>query len=295
MQFISSDIGEEGAAHEVFPTSDGNIRIKTYQSRYDWELLHHYVPFPDWKWIWAEEASGSSDSKSLFQPVKVGDGNVIALKNLYTNKFCRRDPEEQGQNKFLDCLQSDATSITERAKLVVEEAVLNRTLSITYRLEDARMYDVVPVTMVTVKHINHDTDPITKHVTLEYKNSTTTTWDASLSWTVGIKVTIEVDAIPLVEKGSVELSAEFGGSYEWGETKTDEQTLTESDDYVVKGKHKLIVRKLATKGHCDVPYSYTQTYTLYDGSVIGPITKYDGVYKGVNCFDFYTDSYQEPL
>ena len=54
------------------------------------------------------------------------------------------------------------------------------------------------------------------------------------------------------------------------------------------------VSLLATKGHCDVPYSYTQRDTLMNGD---QVTNYydDGIYTAVNCYNFKYETKQEPL
>lgn len=278
---------------EVESFADGYVRIKGFKHSDGlyWGTIRWFNSLA------MNGTVGSGTSLDLntawFLPVKVED-NVIALKHFSAHKFCRRDVTFCIVGEEPEEFIANASSITEDTKLEMHEAVIKRTISMTFRLDDARVYNLTPVALDRFTHDNHDDHEISKTVTLTYRNDVTTNWEASNTWTVGVSVSIEVEAIPFISSVSVEMSASFGGSYTWGEAKTQGHDISESDVYTVRGKHRLTVSKLATRGHCDVPYSYVQTDYLQNGQIITS-EKADGVFRGVNCFDIHTKSDQTPL
>lgn len=287
--FKSSDIGEDGVAHQIFPENDGRVSIRAYGKEVGtWEAIP--IRFEDYYLIQTalgSETAGDGTGMSLFQPIMAGDSVIFLKISTTPPAYCARAADN-------DLLFAYFPTYTEREKLTVVEPVMKRTISLTFRLEDARVYDMTPVTLDTFEHDNKDTAKMTKTVTLHYKKEVTTSWETGNTWNVGAKASITVDAIPFVANASVEFSAEYGGSYTMGATTTTSEEMTEADSYDVRGRHKLVVQKLAYKGHCDVPFSYNQTDHLFNGDIITTV-KADGLYKGVNCFHIKTVSDMKPL
>ncbi|KAI8553381.1 hypothetical protein RHMOL_Rhmol05G0011300 [Rhododendron molle] len=136
LQFASSDNGDPTVWNEVFITKNGSVRIKN----------NHFIKF--WRcsrnWIWADsDDTTTGNLDTLFCPVKVGD-DVIALRNLGNNSFCKRLSTE-GKTS---CLNAAVTTISREARLVVEELVISRKIdNVKFRLLDARIYDQNIITM----------------------------------------------------------------------------------------------------------------------------------------------------
>ncbi|KAL5719465.1 hypothetical protein ACHQM5_012237 [Ranunculus cassubicifolius] len=223
-------------------------------------------------------------SPETFEAVK-DEVNRISFKHLASNKFCRRS-----NNNYI----ADTTSITQDTKLVVEEAVMRRTLEIEWRLQDARIYNVVPYELTGSTHDNNSSSPVTKEITLAYETAVTTSFETSHTWATGITTSIETPSIPFIGSMGIEMSTEYGGSYTWGESTTDTRQYSETDTYIIPPRTRLVVQKLSTKGYCDVPYAYVQTDHLFNGNIIRT-DKEDGVYKGVNYFNIHTSNRDEPL
>ncbi|KAF7142676.1 hypothetical protein RHSIM_Rhsim05G0011500 [Rhododendron simsii] len=282
LQFASGDNGDPTVGNEVFITKDGNVRIKN----------NHFGKF--WRrspnWIWADSNdTTTNNSDTLFSPVKVGD-NVVALCNLGNNNFCKRLTTEGKKS----CLNAAVTTISKEARLVVEELVLSRNIdNFKFRLLDARIYNQSIITMVTKTATNNTQVSNTATVKLLRKETRSTTWNGIVSLKLGVKTTIRT-GIPLIVKGRVEVSAEFTGKYEWGETVSTENAVETEYTITVPPMSKVTVSLLATQGSCDVPFSYTQRDTLMDGKqVIYNLD--DGVYTGINCFNFFYETKQEKL
>ena len=278
VRFSSTDVGDEGAKFEVIPTGDGSVEIKNYKTGFKLVLLFKSELLPLIMALPAistaelqEHIPNFTPSMLLFQPVNddSGSGNVIALKSLYTNKFCTS----------LDAgFLATTASITEPAKLVIDEPLIKREIIVDkYRLEDARKYDLTPLVQDTKTQVNHDTAAMKKRIKLTYKEIKTQSWNKNLTWKAGFKVNLEVSTIPRISKLGLEFSFDYGGSYAWGQSQTTEIELSDEDEYEVRGKHKLTVQRLAMKGTCDIPYSYTQTDHHKNGDIIGPIRKHDGI------------------
>ncbi|KAA8544856.1 hypothetical protein F0562_019640 [Nyssa sinensis] len=259
LQFSSGDIGDPTVGNEVFTTRDGSVRIKS----------DHFGKF--WRrspnWIWADsDDTSSKNSDTLFWPIKV-DNHVVALRNLGNNNFCKRLTTE-GKTS---CLNAAVSTISREARLQVEELVLSRTIyNVNYRLMDARIYSQSVLTMANGYAINQTQEPNTVEVKLQYTEKRSMTWKASVSLKLGVTTTIET-GVPSIVEGKIQISSEINQQYEWG--KTEESTTVVETVYkvTVPPMTKVKVSLLATKGSCDVPFSYFQHDTLTNGQQVMPL------------------------
>ncbi|KAI8553383.1 hypothetical protein RHMOL_Rhmol05G0011500 [Rhododendron molle] len=277
LQFASSDIGDQTVGNEMFITKDGSVRIKN----------NHFGKF--WRrspnWIWADSDDTTTNNlDTLFYPVKVGD-NVIALRNLGNKNFC---------NSHRNYLKAAVTTLSRETRLVVEELVISREIyNVNFRLLDARIYNQKIITMVTKTATNNTQVSNITTLKLIRKETRSTTWKGSVSLKLGVKTNIQT-GIPLVVDGKVELVTEFTRNYEWGETVSTEIEVETEYTITVPPMSKVTVSLLATQGSCNIPYSYTQRDTLMNGrSVIHDFD--DGVYTGINSFNFFYKTKEEKL
>ncbi|KAI8545283.1 hypothetical protein RHMOL_Rhmol07G0029600 [Rhododendron molle] len=213
LQFASSDYGDPTVGNETFISNDGSVRIKN----------NHFGKF--WRrspnWIWADsDGSATNNSDTLFSPVKVGD-NIVALRNLGNNNFCKR-LTTVGKTS---CLSAADTTISTFARLVVEELVISREIyNVNFRLLDARIYNQNIITFASSSAENNKQVSDTKTLGFSHKDSRSSTWTGSVSLKLGVTTKIQT-GIPFVAKGQVEISTEFTGGYEWGETVTTENEV----------------------------------------------------------------------
>ncbi|XP_076885503.1 uncharacterized protein LOC143535052 [Bidens hawaiensis] len=272
------DIGDPRVAHQLFPTTNGNYCIKSLYYGKFWRRS------PNWIWADAEDNNYSNDT--LFSFVKLSN-NVIALRNLGNNYFCGALTTEGKTN----CLNAHYPTISRQTRLIVEERVLQRYISnVRYRLSDSRIYQEeiqeVSHAFATNASPNKETT-----ITLMYSisDSKTATWTNSVSMTFGVSIKFEVSLVPLIAKNGVEMSTEFGYKYEWGKANTTEQKRESSYAVVVPPLTKMKVTLMCTKAACDVPFSYTQHDLLTNGERVTTI-KDDGIYTGINSYNFYFQS-----
>ncbi|KAG6603269.1 hypothetical protein SDJN03_03878, partial [Cucurbita argyrosperma subsp. sororia] len=246
LQFSANDIGDPTVGNEVSTTHDGNVHIKSNYFGKFWRRSPN--------WIWADSNDTTASNKdTLFWPVKV-ENNIVALRNLGNNHFCKRLSMDDKTN----CLNADVPTITNEARMEIQELVLSRSIyNVIFHLLDARIYGQHVITM-TGGDASNDTN---KENTVE---------------------------------GKIEMSAEFSGEYTWGETKSNSSEIETVYTVTVPPMSRVRVSLLATKGHCDIPYSYTQRDTLMNGD---QVTNYydDGIYTAVNCYNFKYETKQEPL
>ncbi|XP_058211807.1 uncharacterized protein LOC131323992 [Rhododendron vialii] len=279
----SSDIGDITVGNEVITTVDGSVQIKSdYHGRF-WRRSPN--------WIWADSASNSTeDSDTMFWPIKVDSSNVIALRNLGNNNFCKLLTTEGKTN----CLNAAVSTITKEARLEVHETVFSRRIyNCNYRLTDARIYGKTLLTMATGEAINYNNEPSSFSTKLSYTTTKSSTWNYSVSLKLGVKTTFET-GLPYILDGKVEVSAEVTGTKGWGETETSTTTVETVYNVTVPPKTKVTVSALATQGTCDVPFSYSQTDNLPDGTSI-TYNMGDGVYTGINSYDFHYETKEEKL
>ncbi|KAF7142605.1 hypothetical protein RHSIM_Rhsim05G0009800 [Rhododendron simsii] len=270
--FTSSDNGDPTVGNEVFITKDGSVRIKNNHFGNFWRRSSANDA------IYADSDDTTTDNlNKLFSPVKVGD-NVIGLRNLGSNNFCMRFDD--------NCLYARVDTLSKEARLVVEELVISREIyNVTFHLMDARIYNQNIITMVNKTATNDTQESNTTKLKFLHKETKSSSWNGSLSLKLGVKTSIQT-GIPFIVEGNVEVSAEFSGGYQWGETISTENQVETEYTITVPPMSKVTVSLLATQGSCDVPFSYTQHDTLMNGEQV--IHNFDdGVYTGINSFNFF--------
>ncbi|XVF28198.1 hypothetical protein REPUB_Repub15cG0008200 [Reevesia pubescens] len=282
LQFTSNDIGDSTVACEIFVNHDGNIRIKTISSNKFWRCS------PDYIWADSDDTS-SNNNDTLFRPFKVDD-QTIGLFNLGNNYFCKRYTVA-GK---ISCLCALTTSITREAKLRVEEPVLTRSIyNVKYNLDNSRIYNEASLIVARNSASNYTKEHSTLDVKLSYTNTKTTNWKANISLKLGMKVTYDI-GLPLIFEGKVELSGELQGGFEWGEITTSTNVLEEVYKVVVPPMTKVTVNLIVTNGKCDVPFTFIQRDTLYDGRIVKTEIP-GGTYTGSNYYNFDFQTKEEPL
>jgi hypothetical protein len=284
LQFSSGDIGDPSVRFTIHPTSGGHIRIKSEHFNRFWRRSPN--------WIWADSSDTSSDNlDTLFRVVRIGDGSVFALQNLGNNNFCKRLTTE-GK---VSCLNAATPTITTEARLEIQEAVLSRRIyEIEYHLDDVKIIEIRPRTLITREAANNDITPHTTTIGLNYSVTNEKKWESSVSLKLGISTSIQA-GVPKVGIGAtVVIETETTESYAWGESITTTEEISSSIDVTVLPQTVVTVSMLASEGTCEVPFSYTQEDILTNGEKL--IQRFhDGIFRGVNSFDFKSDVSGRPL
>ncbi|KAI9070550.1 hypothetical protein K1719_047488 [Acacia pycnantha] len=120
--------------------------------------------------------------------------------------------------------------------------------------------------MATEVAINRTQEPNNADVKLYYTETKRSTCNASVSLKLGVKTNFKT-GIPFIEEGKIEISAKFGGAYQWGESQTSSivvETVYERD-------------------------------TLTNGQQVTYVNMDDDIYTGINSFNFRCESKQEKL
>nr|XP_043615097.1 uncharacterized protein LOC122587084 [Erigeron canadensis] len=281
--------------HQLFPTSDGNYRIKDLNSGKFWK------EGPS-KWI-LDDGDEADDDTSVFSFVKITDG-VFAVRSLGSKNFCGTgkpesldDDEEKGEATETDdgelagCLNASYPEITKETRLIVEERVAERDIfDITYRLSDARIYNKEDKQVAQAIASNYTNEKDTFTLTLSASGSNITKWtnDASVATPPGVKVNFKVTAVPVVTTNdSIELTNQYiRDTHEWGVAETTEVQKEVTYATVVPPFTSVKVTLGCSKAACDVPFSYTQRDVLVTGEVVTTV-KDDGMFFGVNHYGFY--------
>ncbi|KAM7489386.1 hypothetical protein LguiB_026870 [Lonicera macranthoides] len=284
LQFTSDDIGDPLVGHETFTTSDGSIRLKS----------NHYGKF--WKcspnWIWTNSVDNSSkDLDTLFQVVKIDENNTVSLRGVGNKNYCKRLTAECKT----DCLSASISSISKEARMVVEERVLSRSIyNVNYHLQESRIYDETVVMMANGNAVNRSKKPTTVNICrLSYKEAISKTWNSSVSVKTGVKTNFRA-GVPIIDCGVIKVLAEVTGQWQWGTTEESSTELETVYKVTVPPMSAVKVSLLATKGSCDVPFSYYQRDVLMNGDTV-IYTMDDGIYTGVNYYDFKYESLEEKL
>ncbi|CAL1410195.1 unnamed protein product [Linum trigynum] len=282
--FYGKDIGDEYVGSELFTTSAGAIRIKNIATNQFWRKSN------DLDVIGADSNDTSEkDPDTVFWPVQVDD-NIIALRCQGNNKICIRHTYVQDRDVFA----AELSTISQKARIQVEELVISREIyDVAFRVPDARIYDENIIVAASGFVRNEGPNLVNQKVTLKHTETKSHMWQGNVTLKLGVKITIQT-GVPMLVAGAIEVSAEASRSTTWGDSETTSEELTNEYDAVVSPHTLMTVNLVATRGICDVPFSYTQRDIGLDGI---PVVTYqdDGVFTGVNSFNYYYDTKEEPL
>ncbi|TYH81830.1 hypothetical protein ES332_D02G013300v1 [Gossypium tomentosum] len=283
LQFQSGDIGDAGVTMEVFMNNDGSIRIKPACSNKFWRRSLN--------WIWADSDDTTSNIKdTLFRPFKVND-QTIALRNLGNNNFCKSLSKEGKTN----CLNANVSSITKDVQLRVEVPVLERKIyNIKYDLDNCRIYDESKLVIAINSASNYTQKSESLDLKLSYTDTHIRTWKANVSLKVGAKATMNFEQYPKIIKGRIELSGEIQTGFEWEDTKTVTSVIDVLYKVVLPPMTKVTVNLTAINGTCDVPFTYMQKDSLYNGNIVISEVQ-GGTYTGSNYYSLNFQTAEESL
>lgn len=277
LKLVSAEKGDPKSWFEVSADAlDGSAQIRSYLNKLFWRcnradsVILADTPTP-------VVSTTPIARTTSFWPIKV-DRNVIALRSFVNNAFCGRFGND-------DSLFATHQTIAADSRLEMEELVLSRTIyNAHFDLANAVIYGETPVNMATANVSNNTSAENTVEFKFAYTESRSTTWTANHSWMVGVSVSVSF-RIPFIGSTGIETSAEYSGAYEWGETLTSENTLETTYSVAVPPHTSVTVSLMATKGSCDVPFSYYQRDVLYNGKT-EIYRKDDGLYTGINSYNF---------
>lgn len=188
---------------------------------------------------------------------------MIALLTLRNNYFCKRLTADGKDH----CLESCILTITQEAQLLVEEPVMERHIQgIKYDLDNQRMLE--ETVMVMGEHTHKNSTPHSQFydVKIFLKNTATSTWKANFSLKLGLKATFDVQ-LPLLVDGKTEVSGEVHEGCEFGKTYTHDSNMEYTHKVEVSPKSKMPVNLVSTLGKYDIPFTYMQKDTLYNGKL----------------------------
>ncbi|KAK8490808.1 hypothetical protein V6N13_128840 [Hibiscus sabdariffa] len=255
--FIKDDIGEETVACEILPTNDGRIRIKSCRTGKFFRCVNS-----GWMWIRVDDTS-TDNVDTFFRAVKYDD-QKIALINLGNNKFCKWFTV----GAYVHGFAAHVNSVTAEAQIKVEEPVLTREIyDFKYDLHNSRVYSESVLVVAQNSATNFSDNPSALDVKLGYKDTRSSCWNTDISLKLDMKTKMSFD-IPVIFEGNVILSSEFRSGVEWGKVFETTTNLETVHNVVVPPMSEVTVNLVATKGLCDVPFTYKQRDVLYDGSSV---------------------------
>ncbi|GMI64357.1 hypothetical protein HRI_000105000 [Hibiscus trionum] len=151
--------------------------------------------------------------------------------------------------------------------------VINSHMFLIIHASHFSRFMVIPNPCILLQH--------TLSVKLSYEEVKTTTWKSNLSLKLAMKATASF-RIPLILNGKIEISSEVQSVTEWGKTTTTTTLVEVVHQVVVPAMTKVRVDLVATKGFCDVPFTYTRKDTLYDGNIVTKTER--STYTGSNYY-----------
>ncbi|KAI3971755.1 hypothetical protein MKW92_002942 [Papaver armeniacum] len=256
------DVGYPTVGQDIVTTRDGSIHLKSGHQDVDS----------------CTRASSSSNNKFC--------NNIIALRCLCNNKFCRS--VKDGDNYYL---KADVPTINRETRLEVEETVLSRSIyNVQFRGTDGRIYDAADIKVASGEVVNQTKLEDTVELKLSYEDTRTCSWNFSASLMLGGGYSMEA-GIPLIIDKGYEVSGSITLGLQYAST-TSTKRLAETVYRVNVRPHTSV--KVTTKGKCDVPFSYTQCDTLSSGET-ETYKNDDGVFTGTNAYNLRYETEEKAL
>ncbi|KAI4970588.1 hypothetical protein ZWY2020_001502 [Hordeum vulgare] len=276
LQFSARDVGQ-ALVNRVHSNKDGTICI--------WS--NHFGKFwrrsPNWIFCDSDDdgAARGDDVDTLFRAIRFR--SFVALQSLGNNWYCNRLTTEGKKS----CLNAGTPTITAEARLRPEEAVVSREIyDVVFDLSGPRVYGKTSVVDMAAASSHNDTaSSDTAQLKLERRDTERRTWVSSVTVNLGVTAKIHAGVPHITAGGNVEVKDEFSGSYSWGSSMEKQTTKDVAYQVTVPPKTRVTVTIVATRAFCDVPFSYKQRDTLFDGQQV-TLDMNDGLYTGENCFDF---------
>lgn len=282
LQFSSDDPNEQASGFQVMQPQQGG-RYYVIKSNGTGKL---WRADPAGNWILADmnpDADNTTNTAVKFQAFKLDDPNIIALKNISTNSFCRIFT---GPGGVTNCLSASSPNIIRDARLEVRELVSKRSITnVRYRIEDARVFNQAPFLAGEFTLYNKSDKEVPLEGTVKYEDEKSYTFSRGFSSTVGVTTTVET-GLPFIAKGEISFSLSLTGELKWESTKIEKFKVTAKGSVPVPPRSKALIKYVGTKGSCTIPYSYTQEDTLsFNGNIV-TTPQNDGIYKCENCYNF---------
>ncbi|PPD69608.1 hypothetical protein GOBAR_DD33517 [Gossypium barbadense] len=164
---------------------------------------------------------------------------------------------------------------------------------VKYDLDNRRMLE--ETVMVMGEHTHKNSSPHSQfyEVKISLQNTATRTWKANLSLKLGLKATLGVQ-LPLLVDGKTELSTELHAGYEFGKIYTDTSNMEFTHKVEVSRMSKMTAKLVSTLGKYDIPFTYMQKDTLYNGKTVIYDVQ-DGTYTGSNFYNTRFEIKEVPL
>ncbi|MFQ6655050.1 hypothetical protein Gotur_025778 [Gossypium turneri] len=140
---------------------------------------------------------------------------------------------------------------------------------------------------------NYSQEPTHIDMKLSYTNIKTSTWKSNFSLKLAMEAKMEFNVL-LISQGNIEMSSEFHSDVKWKETKESKTLVEVVHKIVVPAMAKVTVNLIATKAKCDVPFTFIQSETLYDGTIA--TTEVQGAtYTGSNYYSIHFETEETKL
>ncbi|XP_010682326.3 uncharacterized protein LOC104897202 [Beta vulgaris subsp. vulgaris] len=280
--FIADD-KMDATVFEVVPLSDGSVGIRsTFYNRFlaaegQRTVIHG---------IHTTVAQLEDDWTSRFWPVKLGRGTdtrLIGLRMFQTRILVLRC------SNIGSTLGSDNRPPAKNMGFELEEAVSQRQIyGIAYHMDQAKISDHEPLTSVTKDVKNWSKTPQKGVLSFSHTEKESHSWGSTDSWKISASVEISV-RIPFVGGPDITTEAYYSGAYEWGEEQETAKAIGTKLEVEVPPMSMVQATMIVQKGKLEVPFSYGQRDTLYNGYT--SLTNFpDGLFTSVNTYVTYETS-----
>ncbi|CAO2838567.1 unnamed protein product [Amaranthus hypochondriacus] len=284
-KFAGTCLSDKRTNHEIYFSNKGHIHVKNINANKFWRFRSLVTK------IFAPDGTSHCIKASEVEAIQLDEPNTVCLRIPSEKLFLGMGFDV---TSLRHALLPIGTAVTPETRFEVVEPVINRRVDhVQYRLGHARIYGRTPRTMFRAEICN-DTDLEHQHCAeICYTKSRTSSWNNGVITTSSVKTSFKT-GYPYIVDGVIEVSTQLSTESKWGECMQFSEQVKSISTVPVPAKHKAIITVMGSEAKCDVPFSYVQTDKFYDGSEM--VTKFDdGVYTGIETYDFQHKTIYQPL
>ncbi|EAU90851.2 hypothetical protein CC1G_11805 [Coprinopsis cinerea okayama7 len=225
-------------------------------------------------YVWRLVAVGGNDIYLVSD--NTYDRPIIFMSNYDNQRYRLWD---HNNDSWLDVVRS-TTYAGDSNRITVERAALRTDIyDVNYNIDAGKVIDLTPTIAVEKVLENRTGADASQSVAYTYTKSEEGNWNNVLGIELGQTFTFKA-GIPFIAQGEAEISISEAYERQWGGSTIESNEVQTSTTVTVPAHTTVRLTVLIYKSQLDIPFTYTERITNFDGTVT-EIKNKEGMYHNV--------------
>ncbi|EPQ55277.1 hypothetical protein GLOTRDRAFT_129557 [Gloeophyllum trabeum ATCC 11539] len=245
---------------------------KYYDS--DQQTMPSNAPNPNPDFVWRIVSLGGNDIYLIRDATY--DSETVFFSNHDNRRYKLWDHND---NSWLDVVRATTYANDSNRIKVERAAVKTEVYDVKYKVDDADLVELNPTVAIEKVLENNTGSEGSQSVSYTYTKSDEGNWNNVAGIELGQSFTFKAE-VPFI--ASTEIGISFTESYqhEWGGSTIESTSVTTSTNITVPAHTTIKLTVLIYKTQLNIPFTYTERITLYDGTSVENKNK-EGIYYNV--------------